>query len=472
MRSRLSATSALLASVQLLSLVPATFGQISIDLNSADSLKNAAKTVMKSMVKDYTGQQPFTAGLLPNGYGLFESGLFFNTILDYAAFTGDSSYNGLFEKDFFAQIGPNADFVPANKTEGVANDDVGYWALTAMTAAEYGAKPADSSSPAYLDLAKNVFNAFVSRWDTANCKGGLRWTIYNFQNGYDFKDTNSNGIFFELAARLGAQTGNKTYFDWATKVFDWTAKTGLTDVEANPGTGVVYAGASVQDNCKDLDKTFYSAQHANYLLGCAVMFNATGSQTWLDRAILLTSYASVTYFGPQMYVDDGTSQVVIEQACEFEDKCNNDQKAGKSVLFRSLAGAMRLNKKGEIANSLTVQLNNSAKAAGKSCQDNGNCGFKWSDLKYDPTKGTGFGEKMAAIESWMAIVRRANANPDTAVFQADTSNQPSTTSGSPSGSSSTPGATQTSSTPNSGSKVMAGSALGVMAAISFLNMLL
>ncbi|KAK6543531.1 hydrolase 76 protein [Orbilia ellipsospora] len=467
MRSKLSFASALLASAQM----PVALGQLNIDINNADTLKTAAATVMKSMVNDYTSQQPFSVGLLPPEYSFFESALFFNTIMDYAAYTGDSTYNSLFEKDFFAQVGSDSDFMPSNSSQRIDNDDVGYWALAAMTAAEFGAKPANSSNPSYLSLATKVFNNYVSRWDTTACNGGLRWQITSSTNGYEFKDTQSNGIFFELSARLGAYTGNKTYTDWATKIFDWTSKTGLTDAESSSGGGVVYAGVTATGGCKNIDKSFFSAQSANYIYGSAAMYNTTKSKTWLTRATLLAGYASATYFGPQMYVDDGSSQVVVETACEFQGNCTLSQKAGKNILFRSLANAITLNAGTNISSIMPRQLNNSATAAGKSCSDQGECAFKWSDLAYNPAQTSGFGEKTAAIEAWLTILRRANGTPDLAAAQSST--PPSTTSGGGASSTGGPAPTVTQSgKPNSGATLMAGSALGLVAVVSFLQALL
>ncbi|KAF3908997.1 hypothetical protein ABW20_dc0110410 [Dactylellina cionopaga] len=471
MRSTLSTASVLLASVQLLGLIPAALCELKIDLKKPDTLRDAAKTVMKSLAEDYSSQDPLTAGLLPSKYSFFESGLFFNTIINYAAYTGDTTYNSLFMKDFYNQVGNNDDFMPANSSAKMANDDVGYWALAAMSAAEFGAKPADSNAPSYLTLADNVFNDFVGRWDTTTCKGGLRWSIFAMADGYDFKDSNSNGVFFELAARLGAQTGNKTYLDWANKVYDWSNKTGLIGNEETNSWGQVFAGASVQDNCQQLDKTFYSAQQANYIYGSALMYNTTNSKTWLNRATLFTSFAAVTYFGPQAYVDDGTSQIVIEQACEYQNKCNTDQKAGKSVLFRSLAAAMTYDNTNTISQLLTTQLKNSIGAAAKSCNSDGKCGFKWEDMEYDASKGTGVGEKMAAIEAFLTMARQIDPLPNTAAF-ASNNNDESPSSTQPAGASQTSSTPSGTTKPNSGSRLVAEGLMGAIAVACFLQMLL
>ncbi|KAK6341514.1 hydrolase 76 protein [Orbilia brochopaga] len=478
MRSKIYAPSALLASAQLLSMTPVALGELKIDLNKPDTIKSAAKTVVKSLLKDYTDQRPLTPGILPSKYGFFEAGLFFNTILDYAAWTGDNTYNSYFEKDFFNQIGDGDNFLPANFSASLTNSDVGYWALTAMSAAEYGANPADSSSPSYLTLAKNVFDNYVSRWDAKTCNGGLRESIFAANNGYNIKDAESNGAFFELAARLGLNTGNKTYLDWATKVYDWTNSTGFISQMENANGGQVYFSAPVEDNCQQIDQTYSSALQSNYIYGAAAMYSATKSQSWLDRAVFLAGFSAVTYFTPQSYVDDGSSQVATEQACEYNNTCATDQKAGKSVMFRSLAAAITLDKTKTILNRVSVQLNNSALAASKSCTTDGNCGFNWSKQMYNATEGTGVGEKMNAVECFLAILRVGNPVANKQVFGSSPATQPSTTQA--------PGSAPTASNPTSSglpaptasgqpsgaSFQAAGGFLSVLTFISFLYLLL
>ncbi|KAF3916244.1 hypothetical protein ABW21_db0200820 [Orbilia brochopaga] len=475
MRSKIYAPSALLASAQLLSLTPVALGELKIDLNKPDTIKTAANTVVKSLLQDYTDQKPLIPGVLPSKYGFWEAGLFFNTILDYAAWTGDNTYNSFFEKDFFNQVGDGKDFLSANFSATLTNSDVGYWALTAMSAAEYGANPADSSYPSYLTLAKNVFDDFANRWDAKTCKGGLRESIFVANNGYNIKDAESNGAFFELAARLGLNTGNKTYLDWATKIYDWTNSTGFISPLESPNNGQVYFSAAVEDNCQQIDQTYSSALQSNYIYGAAVMYNATKSQSWLDRAAFLAGFSAVTYFTPQTYMNDGSSQIATEQACEYNNTCATNQKAGKSVMFRSLAAAINLDKTKTILGRVSVQLNNSATAAAKSCTNDGDCAFNWSKLTYNATQGTGVGEKMNAVECFLAILRVANPVANKRVFGSSPATQPSSTQ--------TPGAAPTASTsgtaaptasgqPSGASFQTAGGLLSLLTLLSFVYLLL
>ncbi|KAF3937690.1 hypothetical protein ABW19_dt0201815 [Dactylella cylindrospora] len=463
MRSKLLNSTLLLA----LSLLPASISALTIDVEEPDTIRAAAKVVIENLANEYRSQDPLTPGIL-GGYSYFQSAIFFNTLIDYAAWSGDDQFNDLIRGDFFGQIGDDGNFLPSSQPDA-ANDDVGLWALAAMTAAEYGVEPLDSNSPSYLTLADNVFNDFVNRWDDDTCRGGLRWTISPTSSGYDFKDTTSNGAFFQLAARLGLHTKNETYLEWATTVFDWSVKTGVIQDE-----GAVYSGASVQDSCKQIDKKTFTSNLGLYFYGSAAMANATGAKTWEDRALGTYPYSVANFFGPQLYVDDGTSQVIYEPACSQStvDECNTDQKAGRSIFLRAFGAALDFF--GETyEGSVLVPLSNSARGAARSCSSSGDCSFSWTNGEYDASKGSGAPEKMAAIEAFLAVLRFTNATESVSVF--DSAPAADTTTAAPSGASQTneaPAATTTDA-PGAGAKMAVGGFLGAAVVVaSFLQMVL
>src|SRR5205085_2193190 len=101
----------------------------------------------------------------------------------------------------------------------------------------------------WLALAQAVFNLQTARWDTSSCNGGLRWQIYPFNNGYNYKNSISNGCFFSLAARLARYTSNQTYQEWADKMWDWTAASPLMSDNYD-----IYDGTDILTNCSDADK--------------------------------------------------------------------------------------------------------------------------------------------------------------------------------------------------------------------------
>ncbi len=153
-----------------------------------------------------------------------------------------------------------------------------------MRAAEFQFPKPSTSSPSWLDLAINVFNDQVLRWDTKTCEGGLRWQLYSFNAGYDYKNAMSNGAFFQLAARLARYTGNQTYADWATKSYDWTSSVGFINDDYK-----VFDGALVDGDCSAISHLQWTYAAGTFLYGSAVMTNFVRSPLTSLRELQLTA---------------------------------------------------------------------------------------------------------------------------------------------------------------------------------------
>lgn len=108
-------------------------------------------------------------------------------LIDYWYYTGDDEYNDLVSQGLLFQVGTNRDYMPNNQTLTEGNDDQGFWGLAVMSAAEYNFPNPPADQPQWLELAQAVFNTQAARWDTADCNGGLRWQIYQWNKGYDYK---------------------------------------------------------------------------------------------------------------------------------------------------------------------------------------------------------------------------------------------------------------------------------------------
>lgn len=115
--------------------------------------------------------------------------------IDYWHLTGDPSYNNVVTQGMLFQAGDNNDYQPRNQTIGLGNDDQGFWAMSAMLAAETRFPNPPEDAPQWLALAQAVWNtqAEPSRWDDT-CGGGLRWQRQFFNNGYNYK----NGTYLTL----------------------------------------------------------------------------------------------------------------------------------------------------------------------------------------------------------------------------------------------------------------------------------
>ncbi|KAK2627925.1 hypothetical protein QTJ16_002571 [Diplocarpon rosae] len=299
------------------------------------------------------------------------------------------------------QTGTEQDFMPTNQTKTEGNDDQGFWGMAAMLAAETNFQNPPKDRPQWLALAQAVFNEMAARWDTTTCGGGLRWQIFPFNKGYTYKNSIANGCLFNLGARLARYTGNQTYADWASKVWDWETSLGLIDSNFN-----IFDGASNIENCTTIDRLQWSYNAGIYLHGAANLYNFTdGSTVWQDRVSGILAASSI-------FFQDGVMQ---EQACESGDFCNLDQLSFKAYFSSWLAGTTILAP--FTASTITPLLTTSAQSAGLQCSggtDGNACGLKWTNgADYDGT--TGIGQQMSAlgvVQSVMVTIpRQAGADP-------------------------------------------------------------
>lgn len=231
-----------------------------------------AKNLLSYYHGTEAGQIP---GLLPGpppggDYYWWESGAMWDTLIDYWHYTGDAAYNNLVAQGLLFQVGPNDDYLTPNQTATLGNDDQGIWGMAAMSAAEANlANPSNSSKQQWSALATSVFDELSQdRWDEATCRGGLRWQILSSNQGYNYKNSISTGVLFNLGARLARFTQNSTYADWAGKAWDWAESVGFIDK-----WGYIYDGAHVEFNCTDINKVEFSYVAGIYLQGAAFMYN-------------------------------------------------------------------------------------------------------------------------------------------------------------------------------------------------------
>lgn len=361
---------------------------VDLDLQSPDSIKAAAAIIAYDMMSMYkgneTGQIP---GNLPQPYYWWEAGAMFGTMIDYWYYTGDDTYNNVTEQAMLFQVGPNNNYMPPNQTKSEGNDDQGFWGLAAMSAAETNFQNPPADQPQWLALAQAVFNTQASRWDATACGGGLRWQIFTFNNGYNYKNSISNGCFFNLGARLAKYTNNDTYAQWAERTWDWLADIQLLD----ESTYYVYDGSDLTENCTTLNHLQWSYNAGALLLGAATMYNYTnGSEIWRERVEGLLNGTDVFFTTP--------AGVMMEVACENNGLCDTDQKSFKAYLSRWMAATTKMAP--FTYERVVERLSVSAQAAALQCSggDNGRmCGLRWQDgATWDGSQGVG--QQMSALE--------------------------------------------------------------------------
>lgn len=277
-----------------------------------------------------------------------------------------------------------------------------------MSAAELNFENPDAGQPGWLALTQGVFNSQAARWDSADCAGGLRWQIFTWNNGYTYKNTPSNGGLFNLASRLGAYTGNQTYFQWADKAWDWLEHVGLIGENYD-----IYDGTSIDDNCTSLDHTLWTYTAGMMLNGAAVMWNATtadasasevSADTWKARTQGIWNATVRNCF-------HGTNNMIMQEICEPTNNCNTDQQSFKAYLSRFMASSAKVAP--WLWDDVRPYIEASAVAAGLQCSggaDGNTCGLKWVDNStYDGSAGVG--QQMGALEILGALLVKQAASP-------------------------------------------------------------
>ncbi|EXM14936.1 hypothetical protein FoTM2_009494 [Fusarium oxysporum f. sp. vasinfectum] len=356
-----------------------------IKWDNNESIKKAASQAAFGLVKYYTGNNTGdTPGNLPDPYHWWETGAMFGALIDYWWLTGDDSYNKITSQALIHQAGPEGNYMPNNQTMTEGNDDQGFWVMSAMSAAEHQFPDPPDDSPGWLAQVQAVFNEYAGRWDREDCGGGLRWQIFQFNAGYGYKNSIANGCFFNIAARLAMYTGNKTYADWAEKIWDWEVSAGLINDKLQVLDGVQIA-KTVGTKCTDIDKTQWSYNTGIFLHGAAVMYNFTESKSWKNRIDGLIENVHT------MFVRDG---IIYEQFCEMHKQCTHDQKSFKGYLARWMVATSQVAP--HTSQNLTTIIKSSAKAAAKTCTGSGAanpqgymgppgtaCGFSWLTGKFD-----------------------------------------------------------------------------------------
>ncbi|KAF2741156.1 mannan endo-1,6-alpha-mannosidase DCW1 precursor [Polyplosphaeria fusca] len=374
-------------------LLASSAGAIELNIDDKNSIKDAAKTMAAGLREWYTGDKPGdTPGNLPDPYYWWECGAMFNAFIEYWYYTGDDQYNDITTQAMVHQIGDYNAFMPPNQTKTLGNDDQAFWGMAAMSAAEVKFPDVGGDTPSWLSLAQAVFNTQAARWDKQACGGGLKWQIFTFNNGYNYKNTISNGCFFNIAARLFKYTGNQTYADWAAKTWDWELDIGLMSKDFH-----YFDGTDDKINCSEINHIQWTYNAGVHMAGAAALWNVTESEEWKAK---LTGIIN----GTEVFFSKDAPNVMFEVACEQNGKCDFDQRSFKAYLARWMGYTMKVAP--WTRELIMPKIQASAQAAAKQCnagEDQTTCGLRWTNNGANDGS-FGPGEQMAALEVTQALL--------------------------------------------------------------------
>lgn len=374
---------------------------LSLTPGDVDSVCDAAAYVVEGELNYYEGTKyGGTVGMFASPNYWWNAGEAFGGLIDYYTFcdSDNKTLRNLIKDGMFHQAGKDYDYIPSNQSLTEGNDDQGVWGMAIMEAAERNfTAPDDDHS--WISLTQAVFNTMNSRWDTKHCGGGLRWQIFTWNSGYDYKNTISNGLLFHLAARLARYLDNETYIETAEKVWNWMDDVGFFNRDGDDLT--IFDGAKIGDNCSDVTKLKWSYSYGVFIAGCAYLYNYTEDDMWKERALEII-HVALPYFQV-----NGT---MSETTCSKANRCNNDQRSFRSLYSRCLGVTTVLLPESYLV--LSDFLEKSAKGAAESCDggtDHITCGEDWSRGTWDGVYG--LGEQQSALEVMLATIQTKMTPP-------------------------------------------------------------
>jgi uncharacterized protein YyaL (SSP411 family) len=138
-----------------------------------------------------------------------------------------------------------------------------------------------------LERAKQIFALVVSGWDTSTTHadpGGVFWTQASWSSD---RNTVSNMPGAELGLRLYQITGDRYYFDWAKRMYDWTNKYLQTP------NGLYWDHLDLQGNIQTTEWSY----NQGVPVGVNVLFyEVTGDGSYLREAERIAN-AALAYYG-------------------------------------------------------------------------------------------------------------------------------------------------------------------------------
>lgn len=374
---------------------------VTLDTSSTDSICEAVGYVVDGEMNYYLGlQKGGTVGMFSSPYYWWNAGEVFGGWVDYWAYcqSDNSTFENILYEAMYHQAGSDYNYMPSNQSMTEGNDDQGVWGMAIMQAVERNfTDPEDHS---WLEMAQAIYNTMNNRWDDTSCGGGLRWQIFTWNSGYDYKNSIANGCLFHMAARLYRFTGLEMYLETAEKVWNWMEDVGFM---VDDSTGYyLYDGADDTDNCTDLTKHKWSYTYGVFLAGSAYLYNATGESEWESRTNLILDASSYFF----------NNSIMAEMTCAgsatvSDMNCNNDQRSFRLLFARCLALTASLMP--TTYDTIYNYIEPSAAGAAQLCSggtDGITCGFSWSWSGWDGYYG--LGEQISAGETIMSLITMQN----------------------------------------------------------------
>ncbi|KAI8617399.1 glycosyl hydrolase family 76-domain-containing protein [Chytriomyces sp. MP71] len=281
-------------SVIVLVSAAATTSAITIDTASKSAVLAAAKAAQWPLKMFYDANQENNGAWIEQfsdghwNVQWHESGEYWGLYYKYMQYSGDYSYLDWVDKNMQLSAGGNPDFLDGMSAvleeSGRWNDDIGWWGISVMCAAETFGQNAivaknnvqSGFNPTYFELANVTYTEITAQWDN-KCGGGIYWDrsrTTGTDNQRNYKSTITNVEVMEIGARLYAMTGIASYKTEVDQIYAWLKSSGIIS-----STYTIYDGVSVTD-CTAINQDVYSYHAGPLLSAFAAMYRKTQDSSY------------------------------------------------------------------------------------------------------------------------------------------------------------------------------------------------
>ena len=182
----------------------------------------------------------------------------------------------------------------------------------------------------YLKLGKEMYDFMMTASDTT-LGGGLFWR----ENDFETKNTCSNGPGIIVALKMYNATNKQKYLDNALKIYNWTNE------KLQTPDNLFYDNIKTED--ESIGKAIFSYNSGTMLQSNVYLYEITGDQKYLDRAIKIADSSLDYFYGSQKFRDGYWFNAVLLRGYQHLLKHHDDLKYIKGFK-KCLDNALKDNK--------------------------------------------------------------------------------------------------------------------------------
>ncbi|KAJ3236241.1 hydrolase 76 protein [Chytriomyces hyalinus] len=396
--SRSAVLAALKSAMPALQMVPLLAMSADMSNKSTDPPTHLISTTIPTTATTVHGVRPTrTHGILSNGMSQAYTGMYF--FYAYASLASDTTFTPFADRNIQLALGQYGNYISfldnVSAAGGRWNDDIGWWGIAMVTAAEGNvngvvAPGTAGFTPRYLDVASATHAEMYENWDDG-CDGGIFWSRDRNapkENDRYYKSSISNAQHLELGARLFALTGDTNYRLIADRVYTFMQKH-LID----PATYDITDGIDNRDCSKSQWQFSYTT--AEVLAAHASLYKTTRETRYLDEAHKHFNHIVTNFL---------QSNILTDPICGADSDCK-DPTGFLWPVYKALAVLYTVTPDANIKSQIVSIMQTSSNFVFRTCNEN------WNYTDYTLSDGTNVRDQFETVAMLLALAVMTSSQP-------------------------------------------------------------